>query len=113
MASSPPTMTCSVPRWAPCGPPLTGASSTWMPRSARTPWIRRIRVGELVDRAVRPAGALLDEAVGGSAAHVVDDEGVPRLHKVRGHRPAHGAQSDESDAHSSLPSSRMIWSRGT
>ena len=34
----------------PLGPPLTGASSTSMPFSAKRAWRRRIRVGEFVER---------------------------------------------------------------
>ena len=49
-AWSPPTMTTSVPLWAPHTPPETGASSTATPRSANRAWMARIMVGEPVER---------------------------------------------------------------
>src|SRR3989475_2358126 len=48
--SSPPTQGASLGVSAPGGPPLTGASSIWIPRAANTAWIRRTSAGELVVR---------------------------------------------------------------
>ena len=50
IASSPPTITCSVPRWAPITPPETGESSTCTPFSLKAAWSFRIIVGEPVER---------------------------------------------------------------
>src|SRR5262249_27072674 len=50
IALSPPTQIANRPVRAPCGPPLTGASSTCAPILANTSWMRRTSVGELVLR---------------------------------------------------------------
>ena len=50
IASSPPTQSASRPVSAPRGPPLTGASSMWIPRAWKAAWIRRTTEGALVVR---------------------------------------------------------------
>ena len=49
-ASSPPTQMASFPEAAPLGPPLTGASRQCRSRAAKTSWMWRTMVGELVER---------------------------------------------------------------
>src|ERR1700730_15040860 len=112
MPSSPPTMTCRLPRWAPHTPPETGESSTCTPLSLKVACSFRIIVGEPVERsakivpvAVPPFRAELQVRRRGLAPHVVDDEAVAGLDEVESHWPAHVSEPDESDAHDSPPRS--------